>query len=98
MNGSVAALRHLILIIFTLKFANSQNGIDYCYGSDHERPQTEFFSSKTSYLMTNHPKTDKHFFVEGKSFQFYSEKCQIVGTELTKLNPQAAIQLKFGFL
>lgn len=72
MKYSFGVLRYLIILIFILTFVDSQSGIDYCYESDYERPQIEFFSSKTSYLVANRPETDNHFFVEGKSvYLFY---------------------------
>lgn len=38
----------------------------YCYSLDHIRPQTDYFSSKTSYFIIKRQEVGKHFLVPSK--------------------------------
>lgn len=38
----------------------------YCYSADNERPQEEYFSSKTSYFIGKHEDLGKDFKVPGR--------------------------------
>lgn len=60
----------LVLTLTTIVFVNCENLDEicqgYCYSLDNVRPQTDFFSSKTSYFIKKRQEVGKQFRVPSK--------------------------------